>query len=84
MDFHHYVVEEALILVPVLIIIGKIIKNTPRVANWTIPYILLVIGITLAGLIMGFSIESFIQGVLVTGTAVFTHQIVKQSLNKTS
>ncbi|MDQ0257917.1 putative membrane protein [Evansella vedderi] len=81
MEFVDYVMREALILVPVLMIIGKIIKNTPRVRNWMIPYILLVLGIILAGLIMGFSVESFIQGVLVTGAAVFGHQLFKQGKN---
>ncbi len=31
MDFLEYIVEEALILIPVLLILGKIIKKTPNV-----------------------------------------------------
>ncbi|SDZ63220.1 Phage holin family Hol44, holin superfamily V [Evansella caseinilytica] len=81
MDIINFIMEEALILIPVLMILGKIIKNTPRVKNWTIPYILLVIGVALTSLILGFGIESFIQGVLVTGTAVFGHQLIKQAKN---
>jgi uncharacterized membrane protein len=82
MDFSTYIIKEALILIPVLMIIGKIVKSTPKIKNWLIPYILLVLGIVLTGLMMGFSVESFIQGVLVTGTAVFGHQIVKQTIEK--
>jgi hypothetical protein len=82
MDFSTYIMDEALILIPVLMIIGKIVKNTPKIKNWLIPYILLVFGIVLTGFMMGFSVESFIQGVLVTGTAVFGHQIVKQTIEK--
>jgi hypothetical protein len=82
MDFSAYIMDEALILIPVLMIIGKIIKNTPKLKNWIIPYILLLLGIVLAGFIMGFTVKSFIQGVLVAGTAVFGHQIVKQTIEK--
>jgi hypothetical protein len=82
MDFSSYIMDEALILIPVLMIIGKIVKNTPKIKNWLIPYILLVFGIVLTGFMMGFTVESFIQGVLVTGTAVFGHQIVKQTIEK--
>lgn len=79
MEFIDYVIDEALVLIPVLMVIGKIIKNTPRVKNWMIPYILLLLGIVLSGLLMGFDVYSFIQGVLVTGAAVFSHQLFKQA-----
>jgi hypothetical protein len=82
MNFSTYIMDEALILIPVLMIIGKIVKNTPKIKNWVIPYILLGLGIVLAGFMMGFNAESFIQGILVSGTAVFGHQIVKQTLEK--
>ncbi|HJV16528.1 MAG TPA: phage holin family protein [Bacillales bacterium] len=82
MDFSTYIMDDALILIPVLMIIGKIIKNTPKLKNWIIPYILVLFGIVLAGFMMGFSVKSFIQGVLVAGTAVFGHQIVKQTIEK--
>lgn len=82
MNIINYIMDEALVLVPVLLIIGKIVKDTPNIKNWMIPYILLVIGTVLAGLMMGFSLNSFIQGVLVTGTAVFSHQIVKQTIER--
>ncbi|RDI45886.1 phage holin family protein [Falsibacillus pallidus] len=82
MNVFHYIMDEALILIPVLMVIGKIIKNTPKIKNWVIPYILLVLGVVFAGLIMGFSMDSFFQGVLVAGTSVFGHQIVKQTIEK--
>jgi hypothetical protein len=82
MNFSAYIMDEALILIPVLMIIGKIVKNTPKIKNWVIPYILLGLGVILAGFMMGFNAESIIQGILVSGTAVFGHQIVKQTLEK--
>ncbi|MFD1639749.1 phage holin family protein [Evansella tamaricis] len=79
MDLLEYIVEDALILIPVLMIIGKMLKDTPKIMDWTIPYLLLILGVVLSVLIMGVSIDSFIQGILVTGAAVFTHQLVKQT-----
>ncbi|MBU9710149.1 phage holin family protein [Bacillus tamaricis] len=78
-DLLEYIVEDALILIPVLMIIGKMLKDTPKIMDWTIPYLLLILGVVLSVLIMGVSIDSFIQGILVTGAAVFTHQLVKQT-----
>ncbi|ADU30323.1 phage holin family protein [Evansella cellulosilytica] len=74
-----YVIGEALILVPVLLIIGKIIKEAQYVPNKYIPSILLCIALLCSGFLIGWHIEAFIQGVLVTGVAVFSHQIYKQS-----
>ncbi|WP_280951839.1 phage holin family protein [Alteribacter populi] len=78
-DFLQFVVDEALIVIPVLMIIGKIIKQTPHAPDWMIPYFLLILGILFTGILLGFSFESFIQGVLVTGGAVYGHQLIKQT-----
>ncbi|MDQ6419924.1 phage holin family protein [Paenibacillus sp. LHD-117] len=40
-----YIVSEALVLMPVLFIFGLLLKNTPKVADWTIPWVLLVVGV---------------------------------------
>ncbi|RNA70309.1 phage holin family protein [Alteribacter keqinensis] len=79
MDFLQFIVDEALILIPVLMIIGKIIKQTPRVPDWLIPYLLLGLGIVFTTYLIGFSMQAVIQGVLVTGAAVFGHQLIKQT-----
>lgn len=78
----NYVINEALVVIPVLWIIGQFIKQTPNVKNWLIPYILLVIGTGLTVGIMGLSIEAVIQGVLVSGAAVFGNELVKQATIK--
>lgn len=77
-----YVIEEALILIPVLLILGKIIKNTPNVKDWYIPYILLVIGVALSFAFWGLNADSLVQGILVTGGSVFVHQLIKQPKEK--
>lgn len=83
-----YINPELLILIPVLNIIGKIIKNTKKISDNMIPLILGGIGILLSipyalvsnvydttqkGIVMG-----LIQGVLIAGMSVYGHQIFKQ------
>ncbi|TMW71687.1 phage holin family protein [Alteribacter natronophilus] len=79
MELLQFVVDDALILIPVLMIFGKLLKQTPWLSDWVIPYILLAAGIILTGMLLGFSFSSFIQGVLVTGAAVFGHQLIRQT-----
>lgn len=78
MSLIDYIVNEALILIPALNIIGLIIKNVQKIPDKYIPIILLVFGIGGCIGIMGFSASSIIQGVLITGTAVYGNQIIKQ------
>ena len=73
-----YISENGLLLIPVLNIIGMIIKNTEKIPDKYIPIILLVFGIMGAVAIMGMSAHSVVQGVLITGTAVYGNQLVKQ------
>ena len=73
-----FITENALILIPVLNIIGAIIKKIENVPDKYIPLILLGLGILGSIAILGISPESVVQGVLVTGTAVFGNQLVKQ------
>jgi len=77
-DFMSYITENAIVLIPVLYIIGTIFKNTEKFPDKYIPLILLPIGIALSVWIMGMNVESVIQGVLVTGATVYTNQLVKQ------
>lgn len=73
-----YITENALILIPVLLVIGKIIKNTEKIKDKWIPLILLPLGVAGAMALGGLSVDSAVQGVLVTGAAVYGNQIVKQ------
>ena len=78
----NYVMDNALILIPVIYVIGAILKGTELIKDKYIPVILLPIGIVLGMLIVGFTVNGFIQGVLVTGVAVYADQLVKQTLKK--
>ena len=73
-----YIIENALILIPVLNVIGAIIKGVEKIPDKYIPLILLGFGILGSIAILGISPESVVQGVLVTGTAVYGNQVVKQ------
>ena len=78
MDIINYIFDQALILIPVLNVIGMIIKGIEKIKDKYIPLILLPIGIAGAIGLMGFSVDAVIQGVLITGVAVYGNQIVKQ------
>ncbi len=73
-----FIIENALLLIPVLNIVGAIIKNTEKIPDKYIPLILLFFGILGAIAILGLSPESVVQGILVTGMAVYGNQVVKQ------
>ena len=78
MEILTYITENALILIPVLVIIGLILKKLEFIPDKFIPLILLPLGIVGAMALGGYTVESGIQGILVTGAAVYGNQIVKQ------
>ena len=83
-----FVSETYFILVAVLWVLGKILKGTPKVKDWTIPLILLAVGIvgcvalavatTIESTLPKVIIDAVIQGVIVAGLAVFAHEVIKQ------
>lgn len=77
-----YVVEQALILIPALYILGIMLKSTKQIKDWTIPWILLVVGIVGAIALMGLNANAVIQGILATGMAVYANQLIKQTMVK--
>ncbi|CUO15957.1 phage holin family protein [Clostridium paraputrificum] len=79
MEFTNFIMENALVLIPALYVIGFILKKTESVVDKYIPVILLPIGVAGAVAVMGLSAESVIQGILVVGATVLTNQVVKQS-----
>ena len=73
-----FITENALLLIPVLNIIGAIVKSTEKIPDKYIPIILLFFGILGAVAILGLYPESVVQGILVAGTAVYGNQVFKQ------
>jgi uncharacterized membrane protein YeaQ/YmgE (transglycosylase-associated protein family) len=94
MDYTAYIKPELLVLVPVLMIIGKGLKESSRIKCKYIPIVLGFVGIILAGWLVANNhadelngvkdwinalITAVIQGVLVAGSAVYGHQVYKQN-----
>ena len=78
MEVLTYVTENALVLIPVLLVIGQILKGIEKIPDKWIPLILLPLGIIGAMALGGWTVDSAVQGILVAGTAVYGNQIVKQ------
>ena len=74
-----YIIQNRLILIPVLYIIGIFIKRTQFIKDKYIPLLLLPFGIFFSILMGGETIiNDIIQGVLVTGATVMGDQMIKQ------
>ena len=73
-----YLKESMLILIPILIFIGWIIKNSHLIADEFIPPILVVLGIIGSISLEGFSTHSIIQGFLVALASVGSNQLKRQ------
>lgn len=80
MEILDYILQERLILIPVLYVLAEIIKTTELIKNKYIPLIVLILGILLSLMLGGFTLaDNIIQGILVAGATVLTNQIIKQS-----
>lgn len=73
---------EMLIVVVALILIGLALKQTPKVQDWLIVWILPIVGIVFSLFLLGVHIEAVLQGILAAGAAVLIHQMWKQTKNK--
>lgn len=83
MEFMNYILDEGIILIPVLYILGLILKGLPKIKDNYIPIILLFFGELFSLAYLGLSVDSAIQGVLITGVTVYGNQVYKQlSKNK--
>lgn len=82
MDIMTYITEYALVLIPALMVLGQIFKTIKVIPDRFIPLLLLPAGIVGAGLMLGWQVDAVVQGVLVTGTAVYGDQLVKQLFEK--
>ncbi|CAG9709241.1 phage holin family protein [Clostridium neonatale] len=82
MEVANYIVQNALILIPALYILGMILKSTQKISDKYIPITLLIFGVAGAIGILGVSVDSIIQGILVAGATVYTNQLIKQSEKK--
>ena len=80
MDILNYVVQEGLVMIPVLFIIGEIIKSTELLSNKWIPLALLIVRVGFTPLLLGaYTADNMVQAVLVAGVTVFGNELIKQS-----
>ncbi|MBK1809422.1 phage holin family protein [Clostridium sp. YIM B02505] len=83
MDIIKFVPEQLLILVAGIYVIGIFLKSTPKVKDWLIPWVLLLIGVIgSVTLQQGFTALAVFQGIAATGVAVLTNQLIKQTIIK--
>lgn len=91
MNVLEYIRPELLLTVPVLWVLGKILKEASFLRDQWIPLILGGAGILLAVCWVAGSAEPFgvtalftavTQGILCAGAAVYGHQLIKQMKNK--
>ena len=80
MDIMQFINEKTLILIPVIYIIGMVLKGNNKIPDWSIPWILLVVSIGFSIGLMGLNVMAIIQGILIVGAAVFGNQLYKQTL----
>jgi len=59
------------VVIPVLWYLATALKDTPFVKKWIIPWIISILGIVMCVLIVGFDIQSIMQGILCSGIALF-------------
>lgn len=80
MDVVNYIVQEGLVMIPVLFIIGEIVKGTELLDNKWIPLVVLVISVAFTPLVLGsYTANNIVQAVLVAGATVFGNELVKQT-----
>jgi len=80
MDFIVGLIDPALIIVVAACwVMGFLLKQTPRVPDWTIVYLVTAFAILLAIGLIGLSVETIIQGILCGAVSVYGHQLVKQT-----
>jgi hypothetical protein len=81
MDVTEYIRPDALILIPVLYIIGMFLRQTPRIPFWSHSWIKVIFAVIACLLHYGYRIESVIQGILVTGAAVLSRDLLSITVN---
>ena len=79
MDFMNYIAENALVLIPVIYIIGMFLKGLKGVSDKYIPFVLMFVSITLSIAMLGLNVDSIIQVILIAGATVLSNQLIKQS-----
>lgn len=74
-----YIATDALILIPVLWVLGYFLKQSPNIPNWVIVWVILVCGIIGGFVVVSQDADGIIQGILVAGVTVLGYELLKQA-----
>lgn len=73
--------DEALIMIPVLYILGEIVKRTTPILNKWIPLIILIFSLAFTPTVIGeYTAYNIVQAVLIAGVTVFGNELIKQTV----
>lgn len=79
MNLIQFIREDLFILIAVLYVLGVFFKNSKHIDDEMIPFALLVVGCLLSIAKLGLNVDSVMQGILCTGTAIGINQAKKQA-----
>ena len=79
MEFLNYISDNALVLIPVIYIVGMFLKGLEGVSDKYIPFVLMFVSIAFSVAMLGLNVDSIIQGILIAGETVLSNQLIKQS-----
>lgn len=71
-----------LIVVAACWALGVVLKQTPRVPDWTIVYIVTAAAVVAVVALQELTAQTIIQGVLCGAFSVYGHQVIKQTRNR--
>lgn len=79
MDVTKYILEEGLIMIPVLYFVVKFIKSVDVLNKKYLPIVALVSSLAITPMILlgGYNADNLIQAILIAGVTVFTHEVIE-------
>lgn len=80
-NFEMYIRSDAFILIPVLYVIGRLLRQTPYIPIWSYAWIQLFFAVISCLLYYGLEIPSVVQGILVTGAAMVSTDLLHNTID---
>lgn len=80
-NFEMYIRTDAFILIPVLYVIGLLLRQTPYLPKWSYAWIQMLFAVISCLLYYGLEIQSVVQGILVTGAAMISTDVLHNTID---
>lgn len=74
--------ESLVLVVPALLIIGFALKQTPRIPDWLIVWLLPILGMVAGIFGIGATLDGVVNGLIAGGLALAANQVYKQSVKR--